>query len=450
MCYFQYVLDMVNIYLLDRGMLKVLFFPSDRLGNRQVFPEKDKRKLLSHGLSLPTHHQSDRSTPWFFVCHVKRLQLRFRQVQHIHPPRVSQQSLKDNSEAMHPRVHELFNAFHHAALFSTQHHPLDLSIQSTIPTRHLTTTSTSCLHRSSVCLQSLLCSWLLMALVGEILGSSCNQHLSTSQTFETRPSSSEPSSASGAVATGLLSALVAGIRTGVDMYVWTHSKRIECSKIHKKNTLGKLDQIVWVLLAVMSFVFPWGIHFGGICFVRSFSEWKLLFFNSLDLHRSQCALKLSTGHTNGSRQGRMGCGNCCSTASLKPKAGKKPLVSSIGYPSFYSQTLHVCHICLHWGGFRGQCMYINMPYMECLGLKSHFWVHSSTPESSPLVPSLQRLWPSRVIHGWSVKPVICWPKRDVTQADHRFCLGLLPAVAWHPPSQWVRTLLLGDWHPDRI
>lgn len=63
MCYFQYVLDMVNIYLLDRGMLKVLFFPSDRLGNRQVFPEKDKRKLLSHGLSLPTHHQSDRSTP---------------------------------------------------------------------------------------------------------------------------------------------------------------------------------------------------------------------------------------------------------------------------------------------------------------------------------------------------------------------------------------------------
>ena len=58
-----------------------------------------------------------------------------------------------------------------------------------------------------------------MALVGEILGSSCNQHLSTSQTFETRPSSSEPSSASGAVATGLLSALVAGIRTGVDMYV---------------------------------------------------------------------------------------------------------------------------------------------------------------------------------------------------------------------------------------
>ena len=28
-------------------------------------------------------------------------------------------------------------------------------------------------------------------------------------------------------------------------------------------------------------------------------------------------------------------------------------VASCGYK--ISQTLHVCHICLHWGGFRGQC-----------------------------------------------------------------------------------------------
>ena len=35
---------------------------------------------------------------------------------------------------------------------------------------------------------------------------------------------------------------------------------------------------------------------------------------------------------------------------------------------FVSQTLHVCHICLHWGGFGGQWGGIYGSPMECLGL----------------------------------------------------------------------------------
>ena len=35
--------------------------------------------------------------------------------------------------------------------------------------------------------------------------------------------------------------------------------------------------------------------------------------------------------------------------------------------TYISQTLHVCHICLHWGGW-GVNVGIYMAYMECLGM----------------------------------------------------------------------------------
>ena len=49
---------------------------------------------------------------------------------------------------------------------------------------------------------------------------------------------------------------------------------------------------------------------------------------------------------------------CCSS---KDPQSKTDLLFGI------SQTLHVCQICLHWGGFGGQCR-LYMAYTECLGI----------------------------------------------------------------------------------
>ena len=36
----------------------------------------------------------------------------------------------------------------------------------------------------------------------------------------------------------------------------------------------------------------------------------------------------------------------------------KPSLTGNGTPPNHTQTLHVCHICLHWGGLGGQCRHI--------------------------------------------------------------------------------------------
>ena len=56
---------------------------------------------------------------------------------------------------------------------------------------------------------------------------------------------------------------------------------------------------------------------------------------------------------------------------------------------FMSQTLHVCHICLHWGGARGVCLgrqsYASP--MECLGVVASLGGETGRPTSPIRVPT---------------------------------------------------------------
>ena len=55
---------------------------------------------------------------------------------------------------------------------------------------------------------------------------------------------------------------------------------------------------------------------------------------------------------------------------------------------FCTQTLHVCHICLHWGGFGGQCRHIWHTWsvwgMFCIrSIRIHLWTLPPPPGRGP-------------------------------------------------------------------
>ena len=62
-----------------------------------------------------------------------------------------------------------------------------------------------------------------------------------------------------------------------------------------------------------------------------------------------------------------------------------------GTKTYLAQTLHVCHICLHWGGLRGQCRHI-----------WHTWsvwvVHLSIPPCTFPAGEKNQIHPKKEIH----------------------------------------------------
>ena len=54
----------------------------------------------------------------------------------------------------------------------------------------------------------------------------------------------------------------------------------------------------------------------------------------------------------------IGLHNCRRTHSRNSRSVAVPRKLLERYMTSLNQTLHVCHICLHWGGLRGQCRHI--------------------------------------------------------------------------------------------
>ena len=104
--------------------------------------------------------------------------------------------------------------------------------------------------------------------------------------------------------------------------------------------------------------------------------------------------------------------------------------------SCQSQTLHVCHICLHWGGFGGQCRHIwhtwsvwesvttSLSAVRCIGdVTSQLSPHECRPHRIHQVSSVLRHY--RVIAGY------CWRLHQ----SQPVMLSLSSANIWVVPNQ---------------
>ena len=91
-----------------------------------------------------------------------------------------------------------------------------------------------------------------------------------------------------------------------------------------------------------------------------------------------------------------------------------------------SQTLHACHICLHWGGSRGQCRHIWQSHGSCL---QDWWNHLESSFST-------------LLSGWRLSARAAGPTRSAAAG------ALLGAYAVPKPSPAKRSseLVAGTWH----
>ena len=89
-----------------------------------------------------------------------------------------------------------------------------------------------------------------------------------------------------------------------------------------------------------------------------------------------------------------------------------------------SQTLHVCHICLHWGGFGGQCRHIchtwsvwvfsNKTTVGALDMFQRSHGAASTISRQTLNTESQGACPKKYIKDKNAPDVTCPPGRTIT------------------------------------